>query len=137
MGSFRSDNRGFKPRSGGRGFGGGRGGRGGFSRGSRDRDSGRFGRRPVEMHDATCAKCGEQCQVPFRPTGNKPVLCRDCFREGGNSGRDNFGSRESHSQSGVSSAQLNQINAKLDKIIKALDIDSDDDSEEDEHSDKD
>jgi len=38
---------------------------------------------PREMHDAVCAKCGADCQVPFKPRseeeGGKPVLCRDCF----------------------------------------------------------
>jgi CxxC-x17-CxxC domain-containing protein len=33
-----------------------------------------------EMHDATCARCGNQTQVPFRPTGARPVYCSDCFR---------------------------------------------------------
>lgn len=36
-----------------------------------------------EMHDAVCAQCGAQCQVPFKPRpveeGGKPVLCKDCF----------------------------------------------------------
>ncbi len=36
-----------------------------------------------EMHDATCAQCGNACQVPFKPRpveeGGRPVLCRDCF----------------------------------------------------------
>ena len=35
---------------------------------------------PREMHDATCARCGNQTQVPFRPTGARPVYCSDCFR---------------------------------------------------------
>src|SRR5271155_974998 len=39
-----------------------------------------------EMYSATCANCGKQCEVPFRPTGNKPVLCRECFQ--GNRGSD-------------------------------------------------
>ena len=33
------------------------------------------------MHKATCAECKRNCDVPFKPTGNKPVLCRDCFGE--------------------------------------------------------
>jgi len=49
------------------GDGGGFGG-GGFSRG------------PREMHDATCARCGSETQVPFRPTAARPVYCSDCFR---------------------------------------------------------
>ncbi|MBW3612481.1 MAG: zinc-ribbon domain containing protein [Chloroflexi bacterium] len=48
--------------------GGGYGGGGGFSRG------------PREMHDATCARCGKDAQVPFQPRGDKPVYCSDCFR---------------------------------------------------------
>lgn len=32
-----------------------------------------------EMFEATCAKCGKVAKVPFKPTSNKPVYCRDCF----------------------------------------------------------
>ncbi len=39
-----------------------------------------FSRGPREMHDATCARCGNETQVPFRPTGARPVYCSDCFR---------------------------------------------------------
>jgi CxxC-x17-CxxC domain-containing protein len=39
---------------------------------------GRTGDRP--MYDAQCAACGVQTQVPFQPSGAKPVYCRDCFR---------------------------------------------------------
>ena len=48
-------------------------------------DSGGYGgggysRGPREMHDATCARCGNETQVPFRPSGARPVYCSDCFR---------------------------------------------------------
>lgn len=26
-----------------------------------------------------CAECGNDCTVPFRPNGRKPVLCSQCF----------------------------------------------------------
>ena len=39
-----------------------------------------FSRGPREMHDAVCARCGTETQVPFRPTGARPVYCSDCFR---------------------------------------------------------
>jgi CxxC-x17-CxxC domain-containing protein len=32
-----------------------------------------------EMFSATCATCGREAQVPFRPSGAKPVYCSDCF----------------------------------------------------------
>ena len=34
-----------------------------------------------EMHDAVCSECGENCQVPFKPSGDKPVKCQECFRK--------------------------------------------------------
>ncbi|MEB3328902.1 MAG: CxxC-x17-CxxC domain-containing protein [Candidatus Sericytochromatia bacterium] len=38
------------------------------------------GTRTREMHDATCASCGVTTQVPFKPTGSRPVYCRNCFQ---------------------------------------------------------
>ncbi len=70
------------------GYKGGNGGQGGF-RGGNDRprfgaNKGGFDRggrddRPTQMFAATCAECGKACEVPFRPNGEKPVFCRDCF----------------------------------------------------------
>ncbi len=44
----------------------------------------RGGDRPFarpELFPATCSSCGKPCEVPFRPTGEKPVYCRDCFQK--------------------------------------------------------
>ena len=38
-------------------------------------------RGPREMFTATCAGCGREAQVPFRPSGDKPVYCSDCFSQ--------------------------------------------------------
>ena len=37
--------------------------------------------RPNErvMHKAICADCNKECEVPFRPTGDRPVYCKECF----------------------------------------------------------
>jgi len=51
----------------------------------------RDSRRPL-MYDAVCAECGKGCQVPFKPSGEKPVYCSDCFEKKG--GRDSGRSRE-------------------------------------------
>ena len=56
------------PRSGGGGYSGGGGGGGGRSFGG-----------PKQMFPATCASCGQQTEVPFKPSGARPVYCRDCF----------------------------------------------------------
>ncbi|MDA8202105.1 MAG: zinc-ribbon domain containing protein [Chloroflexi bacterium] len=39
-----------------------------------------YDRAPREMFTATCSSCGREAQVPFRPTGDKPVYCSDCFQ---------------------------------------------------------
>ena len=38
------------------------------------------GRSERTMFATTCAQCGQPTEVPFKPTGTRPVLCRDCFR---------------------------------------------------------
>jgi CxxC-x17-CxxC domain-containing protein len=86
---------------------------------SRGNRSGGFGgnrdRRPLEMHDATCDKCKNKCQVPFKPSGNKPVLCSNCFKNEGDSG-----SRNNSSSAGISQEQYKELNTKLDKILGIL-----------------
>ena len=66
----------------GGGFGGGGGGFGGGGRGG-----GGYGDRPREMHKATCSECKKECEVPFKPSGDRPVYCRDCFSKRKDSGR--------------------------------------------------
>lgn len=36
-----------------------------------------------EMFPATCAACGIETTVPFKPTSDKPVYCKDCFQSRG------------------------------------------------------
>jgi CxxC-x17-CxxC domain-containing protein len=36
-----------------------------------------------EMFPATCSECGRETMVPFRPSGDKPVYCKDCYRPRG------------------------------------------------------
>jgi CxxC-x17-CxxC domain-containing protein len=31
------------------------------------------------MHPATCAECGIETTVPFKPREDRPVYCRDCY----------------------------------------------------------
>jgi CxxC-x17-CxxC domain-containing protein len=61
-----------------------------------------------EMFDVICDKCGKECKVPFKPTRGKPVYCSECFAN-----------KDSGSSS---SGELDEINRKLDKIMRALKI---------------
>ncbi|MGV8141118.1 MAG: CxxC-x17-CxxC domain-containing protein [Candidatus Woesearchaeota archaeon] len=94
-----------------------------------------------KLHEAVCDRCGQKCDLPFKPTGNKPIYCRSCFRETKGSSEDNFrsrgksGSRFEHrgadrfdrepetKEQPIPSDALDKINRKLDKIMKALNID--------------
>ena len=38
-----------------------------------------YDRRPREMHKVTCADCGTETEVPFKPDGERPVYCQDCY----------------------------------------------------------
>lgn len=38
-------------------------------------------RRQRQFYKATCADCGQETEVPFQPTGERPVYCRDCFEK--------------------------------------------------------
>ena len=111
------------------------GGKKPWERGSDSRDGG----KPF-MHKATCGDCGSSCEVPFKPSGARPVLCNNCFRkdDGGDSRRPSPRSESrsfdrpmprtmSDTNSGASSAvhrelvdQMKMVNAKLDTLIHAL-----------------
>jgi len=36
--------------------------------------------RPARpMYAVVCYACGEDCEIPFKPSGNRPVFCQKCF----------------------------------------------------------
>lgn len=119
----------FNDDRGGHGFGGGGrggsnfGGRGGNSYGGRD-----DGQRP--KFPAVCDKCGQSCEVPFRPTGDRPVFCSNCFKAqgGATAFAPKFGGGQNRPQpsaggnvgGGISKGQIDLIMSKLDKILSYL-----------------
>lgn len=85
------------------------------SRGSRDRDFSKpsFGDRDRQMFKVVCDECGKDCEVPFKPSPDKPVYCDECFGKGD-------GSRKGSGKNGSSDKQFELLNAKLDKLIDIL-----------------
>ena len=82
---------------------------------------------PREMFPAVCDECGKDCQVPFRPSNNKPIFCSDCFEKQGGGiprGDRDFKARDSFSGGGSDLAtiqrQFGEINRKLSLILEAL-----------------
>lgn len=117
---------GFKQRSGRPGerpkFGNKFGGR----RSGGDRPGGR-----MELFAAICSECKKNCQVPFRPSGDKPVYCRDCFNKqpqipGRNSnGKDPRSQQEytrtqNRAEIDTLTQQLIDIESKINRILEFL-----------------
>lgn len=50
-----------------------------------NRGGGGYDRGPRQMHEAICSECGRETTVPFKPSGDKPVYCRECFQQRRNS----------------------------------------------------
>ncbi len=111
---------------------------------SRDRraggNRGRSGGESRQMFKATCDSCGNNCEVPFRPTEGKPVYCSDCFRKNQpsddrrddrrsdsrfasrshNDGQRNMSEQRSNPSQAEFKGQFLELNNKLDKILKLL-----------------
>ena len=82
-------------------------GGGGRSGGRSDR---RSDRRDRPMHKATCDQCGDRCEVPFKPSGDKPIFCDKCFGRGSGSSKGGCGCEK----------QLEMLDAKLEKILRLI-----------------
>ena len=130
----------FNDRGGNRG-GGFRGGNGGGGRPSFGGNRGGGDRGPVTMHKAVCDECHKSCEVPFRPSQDKPIYCNDCFSSKRDDGdraprrefsndrgpKREFNDRPAPSFSKPTSApagndmsnQLSEMNSKLDRLVSA------------------
>lgn len=106
---------------GGKRFGGGRD----LKRRDFDRRDSRNSDRS-SMHRTTCSECGKDCEVPFVPTGNRPVYCNSCFEHKRSSSEPhrfenrNTGDRGKENTGDQYKKQFESLNWKLDKIIKIL-----------------
>jgi CxxC-x17-CxxC domain-containing protein len=118
-----------------------RGGRGGGDRGGRPSFGGGRGgdRGEITMHKAICDECHKPCEVPFRPSGDKPIYCNDCFGDkrgnedrgprrdfGDRGGRRDFGGKPARSfdkpaqrDSDVGN-QIKELSQKIDRILAVL-----------------
>jgi len=39
-----------------------------------------YNRAPRQMFTVTCSDCGAETTVPFQPSGDRPVYCRECYQ---------------------------------------------------------
>ena len=61
----------------------------------RERSSRGFGDKGKMTYKAVCAECGQNCGVPFKPVGGRPVFCSECFakQQGESSSDSKFNKR--------------------------------------------
>lgn len=83
--SHQPSERQFKGRSFGRSYGQGR-----------DRQDN--GSRERSFTKVICAECSKECEVPFKPSADRPVYCRECFAK--RKGASSFGEKRNNSFSG-------------------------------------
>lgn len=140
--NFRNDNF-SKGGFGGKSFGS----RGGdFKKSSNNRGSA-FGsdRGEVVMSKATCSECSNVCEVPFKPNGERPVFCSNCFmskregtfekkdeRKGNLRENDRRERRDSYSTPTINTSnssaevtdlkkQISNLNTKIDSLANVVD----------------
>jgi len=135
------------------GFGGDRGGKPRFKKEGFGRPSFSKGGREHaerELFQAKCSNCHTTCEVPFRPSSDRPVFCKDCFQSKNDSGPTPFVKRESFSRPfekresapiakqipdpriDTMSKQIAEVSAKLDMLLDIFaSIDEEDEGDED------
>ena len=102
-------------------FGGNRGGDFG-----KRRSEGNFrsGGNPSPIKFKTvCAECGEPCEVPFKPSGDRPVYCSNCFKNRENVRPDrakSYPSNPSNQSNSNVGDQLRKLSEKVDQILEIL-----------------
>jgi CxxC-x17-CxxC domain-containing protein len=88
-----------------------------------------------EMFSAVCATCGRPCEVPFRPTADRPVYCREHFHGKDGAPSQNYAPREERKFNSAKTSlysaapksdggqmselkrQLDALNTKIDKVL--------------------
>jgi CxxC-x17-CxxC domain-containing protein len=74
-------------------------------------------------HKTVCSKCGQQCEVPFVPSGTRPVFCRECFQANRISvptkSENNYSANRPATQVQYKE-QFDLLKTKLDKILELL-----------------
>ena len=82
-------------------------------------NSGYSGFEQKQMFRTQCDQCGDPCEVPFRPSGEKPVYCSDCFGHGGDARVKHSGkNKPAHNDQLMD--QFVQLNQKLDTLIELI-----------------
>lgn len=71
--------------------------------------------RPSELFPTTCSECGKSCEVPFRPSSDKPVYCSNCFGKRSDDSRNDRGGQGRNDRSDYSKPSRDERPARHDR----------------------
>jgi len=83
-----------------------------------------------EQFSALCSECSKSCQVPFRPSSDKPVYCSACFgmkkstnqsRDGAHSAKTARVSQSTSSEHSAAQRHLGETMTQMKRQIQDLD----------------
>jgi CxxC-x17-CxxC domain-containing protein len=80
------------------------------------------------LHRATCSTCGQNCEVPFRPSEDRPVFCKNCFDKNDTTAKGGRGMGSRSFSTTVPpdpriddlKKQVESLTYKVEKLIKML-----------------
>jgi CxxC-x17-CxxC domain-containing protein len=87
-----------------------------------------------QMFEAVCASCHKTCEVPFRPSGDRPVYCSNCFHNNKDATEQYEHGREREpaqrfernnfapSMKPVADPRIDALKKQLDSISQKLDM---------------
>lgn len=91
----------------------------------KERNYNRFDSEERQMFSAVCDSCGKRCEVPFRPSSNKPIYCSDCFARKDDPDFNPSGGNKDKEEKTLNvqlKEQLDVLNGKLDRLLRALEL---------------
>jgi len=79
------------------------------------------GGAPRPMFPAVCANCGTETMVPFKPSSDRPVYCRDCFdakKPGGPGGRERRATPRGGPERGAAPVRVAHEGPRTQGVVK-------------------
>lgn len=68
------------------------------------------------MYPAVCTDCGKACEVPFKPTGERPTYCKECFTKRKSGGNQNQGQKPNSFQPQSNQNQNRPMEPRVVKV---------------------
>jgi CxxC-x17-CxxC domain-containing protein len=75
-----------------------------------------------DIYNAVCAMCELEIQIPFKPDGERPVFCKECFKDHQRTLAKTKGTSEQKQISKSKKNKIKQVNQKQETEVKEEDV---------------